>query len=221
MRLLAPKPPVSPLEDQEVFAWTFPGSPVSIYLPIDLVYRIGQWTSARHGPGPEKGGLLLGRVLSPGALEIMSGQPVQPGAGGLLAAISAARSAHAAATDEYPAGYEEAPAVVGYYRTHTRYRLCLEDADRSLIASEFPGPGNAFLLVRPEPFGPSTAGFFFWEGNRIEGDFCYLEFPLNPVVLPVEPRPLPAPMRHAEFAFRKKAGIPSLREGLRRLMESF
>jgi hypothetical protein len=69
--------------------------------------------------------------------------------------------------------------VVGWYRSHTRLGLYLDQDDSSLIQSYFPGPSQVFLLVRPHASKTSVGGFFFWEEGTIHRQSAYLEFPFS------------------------------------------
>jgi hypothetical protein len=69
--------------------------------------------------------------------------------------------------------------VVGFYRSHTRDELYMDDADLKLARRFFPEPGNVFLLVRPFASRPCIGGFFFWEDGEIYRESTYLQFPFE------------------------------------------
>jgi hypothetical protein len=69
--------------------------------------------------------------------------------------------------------------VVGFYRSHTRPGLYLDQDDFGLIQSYFPGSSQVFLLVRPHASKTSTGGFFFWEEENLRRQATYLEFPFS------------------------------------------
>jgi hypothetical protein len=69
--------------------------------------------------------------------------------------------------------------VVGFYRSHTRVGLYLDQDDYSLVQSYFPGPSQVCLLVRPHASKTSVGGFFFWEEGTIRRQATYLEFPFS------------------------------------------
>ena len=74
----------------------------------------------------------------------------------------------------------DAPAVVGYYRSHMRDGLSLTYADLLTIDSYFQTPASVFLLVKAVAGSKAcTAGFFFWEDGHIQSEFSSLEVALG------------------------------------------
>src|SRR6185295_1453679 len=69
--------------------------------------------------------------------------------------------------------------VVGYYRSHIGQSLSLSEKDLAIAQEYFSDPASVFLLIKPSTDGSSTAGFFFWDNGRIDGDFTFLEFPFE------------------------------------------
>ncbi len=69
--------------------------------------------------------------------------------------------------------------IVGYYRSHTRLGLYLDQDDNSIIQSYFANPNYVFLLVRPHASKTSVGGFFVWEEGVIHRQSTYLEFPFS------------------------------------------
>jgi len=106
---------------------------------------------------------------------------------------------------------------VGFYRSHTRPGLYLDNGDFSVIRGFFPDRRSVFLLVRPavpdacsEPLSEpralasgsqTVAGFFFWEQGDIHRQSSYLQFPFDPVRLPLlTPAPIARPAKPARSA---------------------
>src|SRR6185295_7717307 len=84
--------------------------------------------------------------------------------------------------------------VVGFYRSHTRDELYIDDADMALAQQYFPDAANVFLLIKPFASRTSIGGFFFWENGAINRESSYLQFPFHRGELGgVEPRPQPRP----------------------------
>lgn len=74
----------------------------------------------------------------------------------------------------------DAPAVVGYYRSHMRDGLSLTYANLLTIDSYFQTPASVFLLVKAVAGSKAcTAGFFFWEDGHIQSEFSSLEVALG------------------------------------------
>jgi hypothetical protein len=180
----------------EVFTWTFPGSPVSIRLHLEVISRLARLTSGNSSGRPAGGqaGILLGSTSSDGSIEMTGCEPVIFENGNLHQAL-----VHASRQIEkrQPGSPEK---ILGYYRTHFQERLALEAQDLQIIDTCFQDPRNVFLLARPDEDGPANAGFFFWDGNQVQSEFCFLEFPLDPAALPIDqvPRRIrPVPVKSA------------------------
>src|SRR5262249_42211937 len=69
--------------------------------------------------------------------------------------------------------------VVGFYRSHTRDGLYMDEADLSVAQHYFPDAGNVFLLIKPFASRTSIGGFFFWENGEINRQSSYLQFPFH------------------------------------------
>jgi outer membrane biosynthesis protein TonB len=69
--------------------------------------------------------------------------------------------------------------------------LCLKDADLTLAGEFFRDPGCVFLMIQPRKGEPANAGFFFWDGAQLNGDFCFMEFPFDARLLAGERQPSP------------------------------
>lgn len=169
------------------YTWTFPGAPLRIHLHLDVVERLGRVVRRALESSPpqsmEIGGILLGKadVFARPVIEIRDVEPFlcdyrsdhkfilshhdRPRLEELLAARRSKR----------PDGLT----VVGYYRSHIGEGLSLREADVSAAQAHFCDAANVFLLVKPVNDGSLTAGFFFWDGGRINSEFTFLEFPFE------------------------------------------
>lgn len=82
--------------------------------------------------------------------------------------------------------------VTGWYHSHTRSRIFLSEADRAIHTEFFREPWQVALVLKPDTFLPTRAGFFFREaGGRMRAESSYLEFTLTP--LDLRPAPSAAP----------------------------
>ncbi len=71
---------------------------------------------------------------------------------------------------------------VGWYHSHTRADISLSEEDLKIHDHFFPHPWQVALVLRPEKFGPVTAGFFVREADgSIRTDKSYQEFEVLPV----------------------------------------
>src|SRR5579872_4420677 len=175
-----------PTSAPEAYTWTFPGAPVRIQLHLNVVESLGREVRRAFESVPshsvEIGGILYGNAdfaASP-IIEIKDFEPF----------LCEYRADHkfilsdsdrrkldrllAARRGDGP----EALAVLGYYRAHIGEGLNLRPEDLAVAQGHFFDPANIFLLVKPSADGSASAGFFFWDRGRIDGDFTYLDFPL-------------------------------------------
>src|SRR5215813_8146909 len=150
------------------YAWWFPGSPVKIYLSLQVVRHLKERLAARDLRGLEEG-LLFGTVRD-GVTRIADFQPADhrpiPQ---LIAALSD----------------EQKRSLVGYYRCEEG-ALRLNAKDRALAQECFNRPQDVFLMIRSNGFAPLAATFFFRDREGQMADFAFLEFPFDPVMLALE-----------------------------------
>jgi hypothetical protein len=157
------------------YEWPVPGVPFAIHLSFDVIDRIEADIAGRGARGgAEVGGALFGRLAQGGtALYIDGYEPVacehSRGSAWRLSATDRKRLERA---------LRKGP-VAGFYRSHMRPGLYLDQDDYTLIESCFSNPNDVFLLVRPRADQPAAAGFFFWEEDSIHRHSTYLEFPFR------------------------------------------
>ncbi len=148
---------------------------------MDLVERLGAAIKKGLGTGPrgtEIGGLLLGKIL-PGfgrtvLIEDFELMPCEYLRGASYTLSPADRKLLGARVARSKAGR-----VVGYFRSHTRPGMYLDQDDFAVFGRYFPDPSQVFLLVRPSTEGPATGGFFFWEDGDINRRSPYRQFPFD------------------------------------------
>jgi len=79
--------------------------------------------------------------------------------------------------------------AAGWYHSHTRSEIFFSGPDREVHQRFFPEPWQVALVLRPNTFQPTRAGFFFREPDgSVQGDASYAEFTLDPL----PPRPMEA-----------------------------
>ncbi len=165
------------------YTWTFPGAPVRILIATHLVQcmqdAISAMLSAEISVGRELWGLLLGRALSRGVIEIVEVKSVgyHPAT---AAAIEASGPDWQRAFNQWRSS-NSGLTVVGYYRTACDGRVQLHEDELPLIQSHFLEPHNVFLVIGAAGgHGPSpNAGFFFWDRGQVHSSFSFLRFPFN------------------------------------------
>jgi hypothetical protein len=176
----------SPASGLPYYVWEVAGKPVSIQLYYDVIDRmqpdILRGLGALRRRGAEVGGILLGRPdpefsgrviiedFETVPTEYLNG-PSYNLSPKDLAGFEAAVARHSRT--------DAGPVPVGFYRSHTRDELYMDDADLALAQRFFPGEGHVFLLIKPYASRPSLGGFFFWEDGAINRESTYLQFPFN------------------------------------------
>jgi hypothetical protein len=196
------------------YEWPAPGAPFSIQLSFDVIDRleadIRRSQQGARGRPVETGGVLFGRLGAGGrALYIDDYKPVKcehrRGASFTLSGADRRRLDRALRKGQ----------VAGFYRTHTRPGLYLDQDDYALIESSFCNPHDVFLLLRPNAEGPAAGGFFFWEEDSIHRQSTFLEFPfrsseIRPKVEAAQPARKPVRFRHRMRAMQRATVIAGL-----------
>ncbi len=214
---------------QAGYVWEDPGDSIMIQVNLDVIERLGSAVQQGLGGsarGNEIGGILLGRTL-PGLgravvvedFELVSSEHLR-GASYTLSPKD--RRVLGARLSRRPAQQ-----VVGYFRSHTRPGMYLDQDDFLAFSQYFPEAWQVFLLVRPSADGTATGGFFFWEDGDINRRSTYRQFPFDVAGLatggypitgeqapPVmAPRPMlvpPATVPKAEVREARHLPLPSL-----------
>ncbi len=163
------------------YVWEDPGDSIMVQVNLDLVERLGAAVQRGLGEGQrgtEIGGILLGRTL-PGfgravLIEDFELTPCEHLRGASHTLSPKDRRALAARLER------RAPRqVVGYFRSHTRPGMYLDQDDFTVFSQYFPEAWQVFLLVRPATDGPATGGFFFWEDGDVNRRSPYRQFPFD------------------------------------------
>jgi hypothetical protein len=158
------------------YTWTFPGCPIQIRIRFEIVDALQRLVERPPDPGTlgaYAGGLLLGDTASPGVTEVTG---IEPLAGLDAAAVEAA------------IGKAECE-VVGFFRplsgdpAQLGASLRMTNDDVTLAAGFFNQPSSVVLFETVET--AAKAAFFFWDGGKMLGDFCLMDFPLDPHQLAV------------------------------------
>ena len=169
------------------YVWEVPDKPVSVHLRYDVIDRMSpeilRGLGALKRRGAEVGGLLLGRS-EPGFHQKVTIEDFEPIPTEYLTGPSYNLSendlvAFEAAIARRQSIPQARLSVVGFYRSHTRDDLFMDEADVALASRYFPGSGNVFLIVKPFATRSSIGGFFFWENDAIHRESTYLQFPFH------------------------------------------
>lgn len=206
------------------YVWEDPGDSIMIQVSLDLIEGLGAAVQQGLGTGPrgnEIGGILLGRPL-PGFRRAILVEDFE------LAPCEHLRGASYTLSpkDQRLLGARLAGhpgrRVVGYFRSHTRPGMYLDQDDFAIFSNYFPEPWQVFLLVRPSMEGPAMGGFFFWEEGDVNRRSTYRQFPFDRVRLaggdfPITgdqpaaaPVPLPSPVLVPKPEVRARRRAPAL-----------
>ena len=189
------------------YVWEDPGDSMMIQVSLELIERLGAAVQQSLGAGPrgnEIGGILLGRAL-PGFGRAILVDDFELTPCEYLRGASYTLSPRNRRSLRARLARRSGKQVVGYFRSHTRPGMYLDQDDFNVFSQYFPEPWQVFLLVRPSAAGPAMGGFFFWEDGDVNRRSPYRQFPFdcariaaghypitgeNPVVAEA-PRPVP------------------------------
>ncbi len=160
------------------------GKPVVVRIAFDVIDRLERAAvetfRSLTARGSEIGGILLGEISGQGPLSITVDE-IQlvdcDHSRGPLYQLSEPDLQRFGETVQ--ASVANGAKVVGYFRSHTRKGLGLDESDLALMKSRFKDPGQISLLVRPFAVKASMGGVFIWENGEIHGESSYLEFPFQ------------------------------------------
>ncbi len=154
----------------DYLSWEAPGAPSAVRIHLDVVDAIStdaiDGFNALRRRGVEVGGILLGRREA-GLISIERNERVSCeyrfGPSYILSdgdqrGFEAARARLAE---------DPSLAIVGYYRSHTRRNLQLEQSDLEAIERWFNGPEFVFLVVKPLDVVHLVAEIFFWKDGTL------------------------------------------------------
>jgi len=166
---------------RESFVWEDPGDSIMIQVSLDLIERLGAAVQQGLGTGPrgnEIGGILLGRAL-PGFGRAVQIEDFELTPCEHLRGASYTLSPKDKRLLGMRLARRASQQVVGYFRSHTRPGMYLDQDDFAVFSRYFADPSQVFLLVRPATEGPAMGGFFFWEDGEMNRRSTYRQFPFD------------------------------------------
>jgi hypothetical protein len=211
--------------EPESYVWSFPGAPVRIHLSLAVVQDLQPRFRSRDAAA--ECGLLLGHA--DGLATVVSGfQPlaaieaseIKSALAGLAASSGGLRAVgyYRAQRQEVLRLDEKDLAMAGaFFRGPHNVILLVHPAGPGPANGPGPADGHNVAIDRSpanghdlanghrpasDP-GPANATFFFWDGGRLNGDFPFLEFPFDPVLLAA------AEQNRTEAAHRRAIEIPA------------
>jgi flagellar motor protein MotB len=157
----------------------------TVRLALDFVETLAQ-NLERLKQAEEHGGLLFGRVIDNDTVEVTGfeffrskhhrGASYDLGGGERYS------------VERYVKSFSKrsGPMPVGYFRTHLRPGLFLDQSDFALMTESFSDLPGIALAIRTDQTGPSNAGIFFWEDSDIDRSQSELIFPFDAATLRVQ-----------------------------------
>ncbi len=217
------------------FQWTDPAHTITIELKLDVIDRLNRLAreafQREPGRGLEIGGILLGygsaneenrTVIED--FEVLECEHLR-GPSFLLSG----RDRKLLQQKLQRAAWKRGLTAVGFFRSHTRPGMYLDQDDFGVMQTYFADPRQVSLLVKPSADDISLGAFFFWEDGDIHRKAPYQQFPFDGKELAsdgrrvVERRPdMPAPRRAAPSPITSRAprtaasAIPMTAGGRRR-----
>jgi len=171
------------MSDPKVGSWVVPESPVDVEYSLVVIEEIRQvvadgFQRLQRG-GIEVGGVLYGtredRVLRVLAMREIACEHAR---GPTFHLSDSDRSALTAQLERDKEDMRlEGLLVVGWFLSHTRSDVTLQQSDLETYSAFFPEPWQVTLVVHPGRAGTMRAGFFVREPDgSVKGDRSYLEF---------------------------------------------
>jgi hypothetical protein len=166
---------------REFYHWQVP----SFTVRVDLDF-IDALTRKLSNSDVEVGGILLGLIVAPQEIEISGFEFVtSEHRRGVIYSLGA-REQLSMAERTVSLSRKSGAKPVGFFRTHLRRGLFLDQDDFSLMQEVFGDPSQVALLIRPMDPGPSNAGFFVWQEGDIDRRQTALLFPFDSATLRVQ-----------------------------------
>lgn len=158
----------------------------TVLLALDAVARMNQ--VLRHpkiNGSEEQGGLLFGRTLADNTVEVTDFELVRSGhRRGVAYDLSPHERDRIGQRVQILSG-RNGPRPIGYFRTHLRPGLFLDQSDVALMTETLDGSGIT-LAIGMNQQGPVDAGIFFRENDDIDGRQPGLKFPFDAEALRVQ-----------------------------------
>lgn len=192
----------------------------TVRLALDFVDALNR-DLPKLDPAEEQGGLLLGRIIDNDNVQVTGFEFI--------------RSEHHRGISYDLSGHERyavdrrvrslsnnrrGPKPVGYFRTHLRPGLFLDQSDFALMSDSFADIPGIALAIRTDRPGPPNAGIFFWEYGDIDRKQPQLTFPFDAATLRIQ-GPIEQEVRTPARPSRLKAPTASLLWGAAAVLSVF
>ncbi len=174
--------------DREYYVWQPAGKPYTVEVAFEAIDRITVEIMRGFGAvrrrGAEVGGLLLGRIEPTDkhvlvVIENFEPVPCEYAFGPSYVLSSNDLQGLRKALGQFDPSSGGELYTVGFYRSHTRDGLSLDDHDLKFFREYFTDPLHVMLLVKPFATRAGQAGFFIQENGVLKSTTSYLEFPFR------------------------------------------
>lgn len=174
------------LQTPGVYTWTFPGAPIRIKIPYQVMRRLRSELDERQQslPNVEMGGVLIGRAENAATLIIEDYVWITSEQQGTRYSIDPSQLDWVCKVYRTP---------VGYFRTQAGGNMRLREDEAAFLTEHFPKPDNVALLISSSD-KIHTGGFFFWMEKGVLTPFSIMDFPLDADLLEIEDEPEVAPL---------------------------
>ncbi len=192
------------MQEREFYRWEVRF--FTVLLAIDVVERLARSLhDGNANPAVEHGGILFGNILDYNRVEITDFELLPSShRRGIPYDLSPTERNR---IQRYVRGFRRSRGAkpLGYFRTHLRPGLFLDQSDLALMAETFFGPTGIALAIRADPREGAEAGVFFWEDGDIDRRKPERMFPFDAGALrvqgPLEKRTPEPATRHAWSRF--------------------
>ena len=166
------------MPEREFYRWQVRS--FTVRLNLDVVEKLAhQLFLSSLNPQEEHGGLLLGRVIDLNHVDVTGFEFIRSRhhRGAAYDLGGSERNSVARYVQTYDKRSGAKP--VGYFRTHLRPGLFLDQSDFELMQETFSSRTGIALAIRPEEIGSPKAGIFFWEDGDLDRSQTALMFPFD------------------------------------------
>ncbi len=179
-----------------LYHWSVEGSPIDVLVDLGVV---DQLKTRCASSAVELGGILLGHFDAKYTVITNFEELESEHRRGPAYTLSKRDEARLGSRLE-ARGRKRGEVPVGFFRSHLRPGLFLDEGDNQVISTFFPNVNNVALLVRPAADGAATGGFFFWEDGEINRRESYLPFPMSAAELERGNFPIVEPVSSASVS---------------------
>ena len=176
-------PPLTPGPDVKFGLWTTPESPLNIEYSLVVIeeirHEVAEGFQRLSRGGIEVGGVLYGTQEN-GTVRVLAMRPIpceHARGPGFVFSDKDRMNLHEQLLRDKDDPQLEGMESVGWFLSHTRSEILLNESDQEIYSIFFPAPWQVTMVVRPGRHNAMRAGFFVREAEgSVKTDGSYLEF---------------------------------------------